>query len=75
LLNALAKVDDSRSVEELTAEIQKPTKWGDRRVRGLRPWAEDKEMVTAINHGEFLINGLPEAVLASHPGTTAERDL
>jgi hypothetical protein len=58
LLNALASVDDSRSVEELTAEIQKPTKWGDRRVRGLRPWAEDKELITAINHGEFLINGL-----------------
>jgi hypothetical protein len=58
LLNTLASVDDSRSVEELTAEIQKPTKWGDRRVRGLRPWAEDKELITAINHGEFLINGL-----------------
>ncbi|MDQ6758501.1 MAG: hypothetical protein M3Z32_01390 [Acidobacteriota bacterium] len=58
LLNALASVDDSRSVEELTAEIQKPTKWGDRRVRGLRPWAEDKELIEAINHGEFLINGL-----------------
>ena len=57
LLNALASVDDSRSVEELTAEIHKPTKWGDRRVRGLRPWAEDKELITAINHGEFLING------------------
>src|SRR5260370_25196676 len=59
LLNALASVDDSRSVEELTAEIQKPTKSGDRRVRGLRPWAEDKELITAINHGEVLINGLP----------------
>jgi hypothetical protein len=58
LLNALASVDDSRSVEELTADIQKPTNWGDRRVRGLRPWAEDKELITAINRGEFLINGL-----------------
>jgi hypothetical protein len=58
LLNALASVDDSRSVEELTASIQKHTVWRDRRVRGLRPWAEDKDLVTAINHGEFLINGL-----------------
>ena len=58
LLNALASVDDSQSVEELTAEIQRPTKWGDRRVRGLRPWAEDKELITVINRGEFLINGL-----------------
>ena len=58
LLNALASVDDSRSVEELTTDIQKPTNWGDRRVRGLRPWGEDKELITAVNHGEFLINGL-----------------
>ena len=58
LLNALASLDDSRSVEELTADIQKPTHWGDRRVRGLRPWGEDKELITAVNHGEFLINGL-----------------
>jgi hypothetical protein len=35
LLNALAGVDDSRSVEELTADIQKRTIWHDRRVRGL----------------------------------------
>jgi hypothetical protein len=57
LLDALASVDDSRSVEELTADIQKATRWGGRRVRGLRPWAEDKGLFTAINHGDFLING------------------
>ena len=37
LLDALAQVDDSRSVEELTANIQKPTSSGARKVRGLRP--------------------------------------
>jgi len=58
LLNALATVDDSRTVEETTAHIQKPTVWHNRRMRGLRPWAEDKELLAAINHGEFLINGL-----------------
>jgi hypothetical protein len=57
LLDALASVDDSRSIEELTAEIQKHTTWCGRRVRGLRPWAEDKELLAAINHGDFLING------------------
>ena len=57
LLDALASVDDSRSVEELTADIQKPTRWGGRRVRGLYPWAEDKALFNAINHGNFLING------------------
>jgi hypothetical protein len=58
LLNALAGVDDSRSVEELTAGIQKHIVWKGRRVRDLRPWAEDKELFAAINRGEFLINGL-----------------
>ena len=57
LLNALAQVDDSRSLEELTAGIQKHTHWGGRRIRGLRPWADDKELLAAINHGDFLING------------------
>jgi hypothetical protein len=57
LLHALASVDDSRSVEELTADIQKPTHWSGQKVRGLRPWAEDKQLFTAINPGDFLING------------------
>ena len=26
-------------------------------MRGLRPWAEDKELFTAVNQGDFLING------------------
>jgi len=58
LLNALSSVDDSRSVDELTADIQKHTRWNGRRVRGLRPWSEDKELFAAINHEEFPINGL-----------------
>jgi hypothetical protein len=57
LLNALAAVDDSRSVGEITADIQKHTHRNGRRVRGLRPWADDKDLFTAINHGEFTING------------------
>jgi len=57
LLNALASVDDSRSVEELTAAIQKHTHCAGRRVRALCPWGKDKELLAAANHGEFLING------------------
>jgi len=57
LLNALASVDDSRSLEELTAAIQRPAPWNGRRVRALRPWADDKELFTTINQGNFLING------------------
>ena len=57
LLNALAQVDDNRSVEELTRDVQQRTSLGGRPVRGLRPWGEDKELLAAIHHGEFLING------------------
>ena len=57
LINALASVDDSRTVEELTASIQKPVTWKGRRVRALHPWGEDKSLLTAVNHGDFLING------------------
>jgi hypothetical protein len=57
LLNALASVDDSRKVEELTATIQKHTYLKDRRVRALRPWGDDKDLLAAVNHGDFLING------------------
>jgi hypothetical protein len=57
LLNALAAVDDSRSVEELTADIQKHTYLNHRRVRALRPWGDDQPLLTAVTHGDFLING------------------
>ena len=65
LLNALANVDDSRSVEELTGGIQRPTTYSGRAVRGLRPWSEDKDLLTAINHGEFIINGFRNRDLQS----------
>ena len=71
LLNALAAVDDSRSVEELTTQIQRPSTWNDRRVRALRPWAEDYPLLEAVNRGDFLIRGLRnrdlQALLYSSP--------
>ena len=78
LLNALASVDDSRSVEELTADIQKPVRWSTRKVRGLRPWGEDKELLTAINRGDFLINGfrnrdLQKALYATETESPTDR--
>jgi hypothetical protein len=58
LLNALAQVDDTRRVEELTADIQKPARLNGRRMRALRPWGDDRPLLTALNHGTFFINGL-----------------
>jgi hypothetical protein len=58
LLDALARTDDSRTVEELTASIQQPMQWQNRRVRALQPWGQDHQLLTAINRGDFLIQGL-----------------
>lgn len=78
LLNALASVDDSRSVEELTTDIQKRLPWGGRTVRGLRPWGDDKTLLAALNHGEFTINGfrnrnLQALLYDTEPDSPAER--
>ena len=58
LLNARAAVDDSCSVEELTVQIQRPSTWKGRRVRALRPWAEDYSLLEAVHRGDFLLRGL-----------------
>lgn len=58
LIDALASVDDSQRLEELTAALQRPVTWKSRRVRALRPWGDDKDLLAAVNHGDFLINGL-----------------
>jgi hypothetical protein len=49
LLAALARVDDSRTVAELTAGIQQPTQWKGRRVRALHPWGKDQALLAAVN--------------------------
>jgi hypothetical protein len=55
LINAMASVDDSRTLEELTTAIQQPVKWNGRRVRALQPLGKDKPLLEAINHGDFLV--------------------
>ncbi len=78
LIQALASVDDSRTVEELTTSIQKPTTWNGRRVRALRPWSDDKLLLGAILHGDFLINGfrnrdLQAVLYPTPPSSKSER--
>jgi len=58
LIDALASVDDSRRLEELITDIQKPQSLKGRRVRALCPFGEDRALLEAINRGEFLINGV-----------------
>ncbi len=74
-IHALASIDDSRRVEELTETIQRRVKWEGHPVRALRPWGEDKELLRAVGHGDFQIHGLRnrdlQALLYGAPAATA----
>jgi hypothetical protein len=58
-LEALASVQESRSLAELTQELCRPALWQGQRARALNPLAaEDARLLAAVNRGEFVINGL-----------------
>ncbi len=57
-LNALASIDDTTSLGELTARLCQPVKRNGRRARALNPHAPaDAQLLEAISRGEFTING------------------
>ena len=57
-LAALEPVDQSTPLGELVRQVTCPVTWQGRRVRGLRPLsADDMELLSAVSHGEFTING------------------
>ena len=56
--NALASVDDTRSVGELAAKLCQPVKHNGRRARPLNPYnPDDAKLLDTISRGEFTING------------------
>jgi hypothetical protein len=56
--NALASVEDTRSVGELAAKLCQPVKRNGRRARPLNPYApDDTKLLQVISRGEFTING------------------
>jgi len=58
-LEALAAVETSTPLGRLLGSVSRPVSWNGRRVRGLRPWAEDDlALLRAITRGEFCLNGL-----------------
>jgi hypothetical protein len=58
-MNAMATVDDGTTLEELSKHLENPVSWNGRRVRGLRLFdAADRQLLEAVNRGEFTINGL-----------------
>ena len=57
-VEALASVDDRRSLAELAEAVCEPTTWQGKRARRLNPLAkEDARLLQAVNRGEFAING------------------
>lgn len=56
--NALASVDDTRSVGELAAKLCRPVKHNGHRERAMNPYSpEDAKLLDAISHGELTLNG------------------
>jgi len=56
-LDAFATVDDFTTLDQLLQRLEQPRQWRGRRVRALRSLGEDRALLSAINHGEFAING------------------
>jgi len=55
--DALASVDDTRRLQELTENLERSTKWEGRTVRGLRILGEDNALLLSVSRGEFNLNG------------------
>ena len=76
--DALASVDDSATLEELTARIERRTKWNGTSVRALHPFDPgDCALLEAVNRGEFTIHGLRnrdlQRLLYSTPATDKQQ--
>src|SRR6516162_2104052 len=74
-LDAFATGDDSTTLDQLLKKPEQPRHWRGRRVRALRPLADDRALLSAINHGEFAINGFRNRDLRTifFPQTTDDK--
>jgi hypothetical protein len=64
-LDAFATLDDTTRMAELIRPLQQPCQHNNRRVRALRPFADDYTLLEAVNRGEFVLNGLRNRDLQS----------
>jgi hypothetical protein len=77
--SALAAVDDSTTLEELTATIEKRVRWKGQSVRALHPFEpQDHKLLKAVHRGEFTIAGfrnrdLQNLLYPTPPKTQAEK--
>jgi hypothetical protein len=78
-LESLAAADEKRTLAELTEPLCQRVKYGGRSVRGLQPFSpEDAALLTAVQRGEFALNGfrnrdLQPLLYAREPRDEAER--
>ncbi len=57
-LDALSAVDTTQRLEELIQPLEKPAAWNGQRMRPLHPFSpHDNQLLAAVNHGEFVIQG------------------
>src|SRR5574341_1959791 len=63
---ALATVDDTRTLEALTAAIERRVRWQGRSVRAIHPFdPDDSTLLKAVHRGEFNITGFRNRDLQS----------
>lgn len=76
---ALATVDDTSTLEELTALIERRVRWRGRSVRAIHPFdPDDYALMKAVHRGEFQINGfrnrdLQHLLYSTPPRTKTEQ--
>lgn len=77
--SALAAIDDSTTLEELTASLERRVRWKGKPVRALHPFEpHDHLLLKAVNRGEFAILGfrnrdLQSLLYAAGPKNKAEQ--
>jgi hypothetical protein len=75
-LQALSTLDTNQPIGKLVDPVCCPTTYHGHRVRALHPWAEpDLSLLTAINRGEFALNGFRNRDLVAQlfPGSPSPR--
>jgi hypothetical protein len=72
-LDAFSTLDDTTRMAELIRPLQQPREYRNRRVRALRPFADDYTLLEAVNRGEFMLYGLRNRDLQRllYPGLAA----
>ena len=74
-LDALASADTSTQVKELVKSICRPADLDGRRVRALRPLAEeDASLFKAVNDGEFVLSGFRNRDIVRRLYSSAAKD-